>query len=74
MSKITKGVLHDPMPLYEVINGERYPTYVCAACDGGFEEKDGKVVVWCVDGVICCSEACAEVYDPLDDPRLRDDQ
>jgi hypothetical protein len=59
-----KRVTFDPEgPLWETVSGDRYPTWSCAFCGGGFEETGGGCAVgWIsIDNRLCCSEACARL-------------
>jgi hypothetical protein len=50
----------------------RYPTYSCAFCDGGFDERGGKGVAWVSKhNILCCSEICARLHVPREEPRFR---
>jgi hypothetical protein len=68
-----KRVTFDPEgPLWDISCGMRYPTYSCAFCDGGFDEREGKGVAWLSkDNILCCSEMCARLYVPREEPRFR---
>jgi hypothetical protein len=69
-----KKVTFDPEgPLWDTsFSGMRYPTYLCAFCDGGFDEREGKGVAWLSkDSILCCSETCARLYLPREEPRFR---
>jgi len=58
-----KRVTFDPEgPLWETVNGVRYPTWTCAFCGGGFEVAGGYAVGWISnDNMLCCSEVCARL-------------
>jgi hypothetical protein len=71
MTEIIKGVFELDGPMYDL---EGSPLYNCALCDGAFEVKDGHGVAWVTHGLACCSELCAKMYHPDNDPRLRSDQ
>ena len=68
-----KRVTFDPEgPLWETFSGKRHPTYLCAFCDGGFDERGGQAVAWLSKhDMLCCSEICARLYVPRKEPRLR---
>jgi len=70
MSYIKRG-LFDLMgePLWETVNGIRYPTWACAYCGGGFEEVGGYGFGWISsDNMLCCSEVCARLRQEDDLP------
>jgi hypothetical protein len=71
MTEIIKGVFELDGSMYD-LDGQ--PLYNCALCDGAFEVKDGRGVAWLAHGLACCSELCAKMYDPANDPRLRRNQ
>jgi hypothetical protein len=59
-------------PLWDTFSGVRYPTYSCAFCDGGFDEREGRGVAWVSKhNMLCCSEICAQLHVPREEPRFR---
>lgn len=67
-----KRVTFDPEgPLWDTLNGLRFPTWSCAFCDGGFDERAGMGVAWLSKhNVRCCSEICARLYVFRKKPRF----
>ena len=50
-----KRVTFDPEgPLWETVNGVRYPTWTCAFCGGGFEVAGGHAVGWISNDNMLC--------------------
>ena len=44
---LSKRVSFDPEgPLWNTLNGVRYPTWSCPFCNGGFDERSGRGVAW----------------------------
>jgi hypothetical protein len=70
-----KKVTFDPEgPLWDTSNGVRYPTYLCAFCDGGFDERGGRGVAGISKhGILCCSEICARLTSRGADSRIVED-
>ena len=68
-----KRVTFDPKgPLWDRSNGGGYPTWSCAFCESGFDERDRKGVAWLSKHkMLCCSEICAWLYVPGEEPRFR---
>jgi hypothetical protein len=68
-----KRVTFDPVgPLWDTLNGVRYPTLSCPFCDGGFDERDSMGVAWVSKhNMLCCSEICARLYVSREEPRFR---
>jgi hypothetical protein len=62
----TKRVTFDPEELlWDILNGERYPTWSCPFCDVEFDERSSMGVAWVSKhGMLCCSEICARLYVP----------
>ena len=67
----TKRVTFDPEgPLWDMLNGERCPTWTCPFCDVAFDERSSMGVAWVSKyGVLCCSEICARLCLPRQEPR-----
>ncbi|MGY3695042.1 hypothetical protein ACVIGA_005122 [Bradyrhizobium sp. USDA 3240] len=57
----SKRVTFDPEgPLWDILNGERYPTWSCPFCNVEFDEQSSGGVAWVSKhGMLCCSEICA---------------
>ena len=70
---LSKRVTFDPEgPLWDTLNGVRHPTWSCPFCNGGFDERGGMAVAWVSKhDMLCCSEICARLYVPRDEPRFR---
>ncbi len=69
---LPKRVTFDPEgPLWDTFNGVHYPTWSCPFCDGGFDERGGRGVAWVSKhDMLCCSEICARLYVPREEPRF----
>jgi len=70
---LSKRVTFDPEgPLWDTLNGVRHPTWSCPFCNGGFDERSGMAVAWVSrHDMLCCSEICARLYVPREEPRFR---
>ena len=70
---LSKRVSFDPEgPLWDTLNGVRFPTWSCPFCNGGFDERSGRGVAWVSKhDVLCCSEICARLYVPREEQRFR---